>query len=73
MFPMHSEVHSDEDFSFVKMETQGWRPSQEDFILSQEIVGLNHNSVKDYIFAVFDGHGGNYISLLCKNVLPILL
>ena len=47
MFPMHSELHSDEDLAFVKMETQGWRPSQEDFILSEEIVGLNHNSGKD--------------------------
>ena len=70
MFPIYSESQTDDDnFIFVKMETQGWRPSMEDFILLQKIDGLNENEIDD-IFGIFDGHGGYLVSLFCKTVMP---
>ena len=33
MFPIYSELRQVDDFVFIKMETQGWRNSMEDFVL----------------------------------------
>lgn len=33
MFPIYSELRQVDDFVFIKMETQGWRDSMEDFVL----------------------------------------
>lgn len=68
MFPITSEVRSDSEFVFIRMETQGWRPTMEDFMLFQKIDGFNGE--KDDIFGIFDGHGGYLISMFCKVVFP---
>lgn len=68
MFPVHSETYADDEFVFVRSETQGWRPTMEDFILCHKIVGLNEEV--DDLFGIFDGHGGYYVALFCKTVLP---
>ena len=66
MFPVH--LHSfktDDDVVIVTAETQGWRNSMEDFILNTQVQGLDGEEM-DRIFGVFDGHGGFYVSLVCK-------
>ena len=66
MFPVH--LHSfktDDDVVIVTAETQGWRNSMEDFILNTQVQGLDGEEI-DRIFGVFDGHGGYYVSLVCK-------
>ena len=34
---------------------------------------INNNGQLDLLFAVFDGHGGNEVSIFCKIVFPIIL
>lgn len=86
MFPVHAEVQPDPDFAIVKMETQGWRPNQEDFMLCESFeAGIDgskcqdippktsNHSQNDQLIGVFDGHGGKYVSLFCKTVFPRIL
>ena len=71
MFPMHTESCIDGDFVITMAETQGWRSKMEDFIMNTKIQGFNNEL--DDIFGVFDGHGGYYVSLLCKLAFPKMM
>lgn len=71
MFPTHVESWSENDLTVVSIETQGWRPEMQDFILNEKIAGLDEEP--DHIFGIFDGHGGMYISLLCKIIMPKII
>ena len=68
MFPIDSQTKIDDQFVFIKMETQGWRQTMEDFIMFQKIEGINHEL--DDLFGIFDGHGGYLVSLFCKVTFP---
>ena len=43
----------------------------EDFILFQKIEGLNNEY--DFLLGIFDGHGGQLVSLFCKIVMPLVM
>lgn len=73
MFPTYSGSESDtEGYVFSHLETQGWRPNMEDAVLSQKIKNYQTGEV-DHIFAVFDGHGGANVAIICKFVFPKVL
>ena len=68
MFPISCNTSIEDEVLVVKAETQGWRPSMEDFILSRKVQGIDGEI--DNIFGIFDGHGGYLVSLFCKVVFP---
>jgi serine/threonine protein phosphatase PrpC len=56
-----SELNS--DMAITSCSMQGWRSSQED----EHISHLNIQNGLNSLFAVFDGHGGQKVSIFCKN------
>lgn len=68
MFPIHSDSKIDGEFIIANAETQGWRSKMEDFIMNTKVSGLK--GYVDDILGVFDGHGGYYVSLVCKIAFP---
>ena len=71
MFPTQFKIKKDGDLIYAEIETQGWRPYMEDYILNKRI--KNHKGEWDQIFGIFDGHGGPLVSLFCKIVLPLVM
>ena len=72
MFPMYTEAEQDGDLIIAQIETQGWRPAMEDFIMSRDIEGLRKGD-EDKVFGIFDGHGGHLVSLFTKVALPSVI
>ena len=76
MFPVRSETNEPLDTPLSRIysasaESQGWRDSMEDAIISGLDVGSrSENGVSGTLFAVFDGHGGPMISAFSKFVFP---
>ena len=51
-------------------ETQGWRQQMEDATVA---CFVENNGQLDLLFAVFDGHGGQEVSIFCTAVFPTIL
>lgn len=68
-------MFKDPDFTIASIETQGWRISMEDFVMSETITNrLRKDRIsRDALLGIFDGHGGSMVSLYCKAVLPKII